>query len=106
MYCNKALVGAFGVLLSELTPDKLNEGLTRVMKRVEADAETDSEAAHLARVGFPMASILVHGMREIVTILSSERDMKEVVSLVKQLFERGKITNLAVIIRSEWKLHL
>ena len=30
MYCNKALLGAFGVLLSELTPDKLNEGFSRV----------------------------------------------------------------------------
>ena len=96
-------MGAFMVFLPELNANKLNEGLTRVFKRCEKDASTNSEIACFTRIRFPIATVSAHGMKEIVTIVQDSFNMKDLISVMRQLFEKGKTTNLAIIIRAEYK---
>ena len=49
-------------------------------------------------VGDSVARVNVHGMKEIVlTIEELANNFKELIEIVKSLFQRGKTTNLSII---------
>ena len=45
-----------------------------------------------------MARVNIYGIKEIVVIVDALKDEKELVDIVRSLFQKGKTTNLSIIL--------
>ena len=50
-----------------------------------------------------MATILAHSIKPIVTSLSNSDNIRELSTIVKNLFQKGKTTNLTIIVTNDLK---
>ena len=50
-----------------------------------------------------MATILAHSIKPIVTSLSNGDNVRELLTIVKNLFRKGKTTNLTIIVTNDLK---
>ena len=101
---NKTILCTFGILLGQLSGTKvMNEKTERLVHNLQVQHSTDSEEITYLRHGWPMATISAHSIKPIVTSLSNGDDVRELSTVVKNLFRKGKTTNLTVIVTNNLK---
>ena len=102
------ILSSFGVHLEVFRKEagfvEVSDRIIAKFERLEANQSTDEVRVSYTNVGDPVARVNIHGMKEIVlTIEELANDFKELIEIVKSLFQRGKTTNLSVMFQCEFK---
>ena len=102
------ILTSFGVHLEVFREEagyvEISDRIIAKLERLEADQSTDEVRVSYTHVGDPVARVNVHGMKEIVlTIETLADDFRELIEIVKSLFQKGKTTNLSVVFQCEFK---
>ena len=77
------MLDIFEVLLSEITIDKTNKDINYILKRSKRDVKIESKLTYFLRVEFSITIISIYSIKEIVTIVTNDNNIKEIVSIIK-----------------------